>query len=95
MSAALPVPTGRNEVTRRYLALNAGRDAGWWSYELTSATGSGKAADMRYHVTLGKRGTVRVLLPGEVLAWALGVADAKGHPEVVAYREGLLPEELD
>lgn len=89
---SLPVPTDRSEVTRRFLVLNAGRNEGWWTYEVAGDTS--KAASMRYWVRLGKdgRAPARELLPEEVLPWALGVADAKRRPDVVAYREGLLPE---
>lgn len=89
----LPVPVDRNEATRRLLALNAGREAGWWTYEPRGETS--KPTLLMYEVTLpSKRGKplVRLLHAVEVLPWALGVADAKGAPDVVAYREGLLPE---
>jgi hypothetical protein len=80
---------GRSDQTRRYIVLNAGREMGWWAFEVTGK----RKADMRYTVTLtGRHKVTRVLLPDEVLPWALGVADAKGMPDVVAYREGLLPE---
>lgn len=89
MSEPLPVPPERSRVSRRYLALNAGREAGWWDWELGTVTT--RAADQLYLVTLKPSGLRRELRADEVLPWALGVADMHGCPEVVAYREGLVP----
>lgn len=89
MDSSLPIPQERSRVTRRYLALNAGREAGWWDWELGPVTP--RSADQLYVITLRPSGVRRELLADEVLPWALGVADEKGQPDVVAYRDGLLP----
>lgn len=83
----LPIPPGGKSRDRWVRALMIGHQEGWFEYEhidpradvatATVATGNG---DDR----------LRVTVPGEhILPWVLGHADVHGHPELVAYREGL------
>lgn len=78
----LPIPAEANETDRRHTALMIGHKRGWWAfraYDLATTT---------YTVELAN-GVVRELPARGVLAWALGVADARGQGHLVAYRDGL------
>lgn len=83
----LPLPAGKQEATRRARtrALMIGDSEGWFEYV------AGDPIAGRYQVrTVGNGDRRPHVLPGaRVLPWVLGHADHHGHPELVAYREGL------
>lgn len=66
--------------------LMLGHDHGWWQYMYVD----GRGADRRFHIVIDNR--ERSLTLDEVLPWALGVADQRGTPELVAYRSDLMPK---
>ncbi len=81
----LPLPSGPAESIRRMNALIIGDAEGWFEYV------HGDPTTDRYLVSVLDNGSDREMtLPGDdVLPWVLGHADVHGHPELVAYREGL------
>ncbi len=81
----LPLPSGPAESIRCMNALIIGDGEGWFEY-VHGDPGAG-----RYLVSVLDNGDDREMtIPGDdVLPWVLGHGDVHGHPELVAYREGL------
>ncbi len=80
----LPIPRGWTEFQRRVQALKIGHSEGWFAY----VAGSADVYTVEVLRRQAQRSTVTLPAAG-VLPWTLGVADHYGHPELVAYREGL------
>lgn len=76
----LPIAAGQSEQRRRQRAMFIGAELGWWSDFHPEDDGS-------FVVTMDRLSRA---VPAEgVLPWVLGVADAKGNPGAIAYRDDL------
>jgi hypothetical protein len=84
----LPIRDGL-QPRRRRAALLAGHDEGWFDFRQPVTTGTGRVTGYTVVIGRGEDAVERLLPPGGVLPWVLGVADYYGQSKLVAYRDGL------
>lgn len=89
--ATLPVDPTQPERNQAIMILQLAEAEGWLTYEGMRMRERRGDPDL-FTVTLPNR-RVRVLEGPEVKPWVLGLADAHGAPERVAYREGIVDDE--